>query len=72
MKRVDSSEMLDERFGLFGNRVPVWTQKFDFGISGLLGEGDSVVGTEIGVATEENLVLRSSSEPGVQVKKTMY
>jgi len=72
MKQVDSSEMLDERFGLFGNRVPVWTQKFDFGISGLLGEGDSVVGTEIGVATEENLVLRSSSEPGVQVKKTMY
>ena len=72
MERVDSSEMLDERFGLFGNRVPVWTQKFDFGISGLLGEGDSVVGTEIGVATEENLVLRSSSEPGVQVKKTMY
>ena len=72
MKRVDSSKMLDERFGLFGNRVPVWTQKFDFGISGLLGEGDSVVGMEIGVATEENLVLRSSSEPGVQVKKTMY
>jgi len=55
MKRVDSSETLDERFGLFGNRVPVWTQKFDFGIGGLLGEGDSVVGTEIGVATEENL-----------------
>ena len=55
MKRVDSSETSDEAFGLFGNGVPVRTLKFNFGIGGLLREGGSVVGTERGVATEENV-----------------
>jgi len=55
MKRVDSSETSDEGFGLFGNGVPIRTLKFDFGIGGLLGEGGGVVGTERGVATEENI-----------------
>jgi len=54
MKRVDSSETSDEGFGLFGNGVSVRTLKFDFGIGGLLGEG-GVVGTERGVATEEDV-----------------
>ena len=54
MERVDSSETSDEGFGLFGNGVPVRTLEFDFGIGGLLGEG-GVVGTERGVATEENV-----------------
>jgi len=54
MKRIDNSETSDEGFGLFGNGVPVQTLKFDFGIGGL-GEGGGVVGTERGVATEENI-----------------
>jgi len=48
MKRVDSSETSDEGFSLFGNGVPVWTLKFDFGIGGLLGKGGGVVDTERG------------------------
>jgi len=47
--------MLDEGFGLFGNRVPVWTLKFNFGISSLLGEGNGVVSIERRIATEENV-----------------
>ena len=55
MERVDSSETSDEGFGLLGNGVPVRTLKFDFGSCDLLGEGGGVVGTEKGVATEENV-----------------
>ena len=52
MERIDSGETADERFGLFGNRVPVRTLKFDFGVGSLLGEGGGVVSTERGVAAE--------------------
>jgi len=52
MERVDSGETADERFGLFRNRVPVRTLKFNFGIGGLLGEGGGVVSTERGVTAE--------------------
>jgi len=52
MERVDSGETSDERFGLFRNRVPVRTLKFDFGVGSLLGEGGGVVSTERGVAAE--------------------
>ena len=48
MERVDSGETSDERFGLFRNRVPVRTLKFDFGVGSLLGEGGGVVGTKRG------------------------
>jgi len=55
MERVDSSETSDEGFNLFGNGVPVRTLKFNSGIGGLLGEGGGVIGTERGIATEENV-----------------
>jgi len=48
MEQMDSGETSDEGFGLFGNRVPVRTLKFYFGIGGLLGEGGGIVGTKRG------------------------
>jgi len=55
MERIDSGETADERFGLFGNRVPVRTLKFNFEIGGLLGEGGGVVSMKRGVAAEEDV-----------------
>jgi len=52
MEQIDSGETADERFSLFGNRVPVRTLKFNFGIGVSLGEGGGVVCTERGVAAE--------------------
>jgi len=45
---------VDKVFSLIGNRVPVWTLGFDFGVSVLLGKG-CVVGTKNEVAAEENV-----------------
>ena len=55
MERIDSGETSNEGFGLFGNRVPVRTLKFNFGISDLLGEGSGVVSSKRGVAAEEDV-----------------
>jgi len=55
MEQIDSGETADERFGLFGNRVPVRTLKFNFEIGGLLGEGGGVVSMKRGVAAEEDV-----------------
>jgi len=55
MERIDSGETSNEGFGLFGNRVPVRTLKFDFGIGGLLDEGSGVVSTKRGVSAEEDV-----------------
>jgi len=54
-KQVDSSKTSDEGFGLFRNRVPAWTLKFNFGIGSLLGEGGGIASIERRVATKENV-----------------
>ena len=42
-------------FGLFKNRVPIWTLKFDFGIDSLLSKGGGVVSMKRGVYCEMEL-----------------
>ena len=43
MEQIESGETPNEGSSLIGNRVPVRTLEFDFGIGVLLGEGDRVV-----------------------------
>jgi len=46
MKWIEGGERLDKEFDLAGNRVPVRTLKFNFGVSVLLGKDSGIVDTK--------------------------
>jgi len=46
MKWMEGGETLDKEFDFARNRVPVWTLKFNFGVSVLLGKGSGIVDTK--------------------------
>jgi len=45
---IEGSETSDKGFSLIGNRAPVRTMEFGFGVSVLLGKGGDVIGTKWG------------------------
>jgi len=54
MERVGGSETSNKGFDLIENWIPVWTLKFDFAVSVLLGKGGGLVCMKMGQTAEEN------------------